>query len=183
MITVTLKKLVKMNCYTQGEDFNTLMTHMGKYWDTLDDTEISLTEIARLTSIDYAIDCLEATPELHKMWRKFSLWCVEPVIFLISIPSCRIAYETSIKFMNDDVTLEELEKKHYLAACDHSQYTENNYDVNFLADQMAIYFSEPNFYDCISKSYNQYPEAMKILGYRFDFSQNKVNRKFLEFIS
>jgi len=85
--------------------------------------------------------------------------------------------------MNDGVTLEELEKKRYLAACDHTNYTENNYYVNYLADQMAINFSEPNFYDCVYNCYNLYPEAMKIFGYKFDFSQNKINTKFLEFVS
>lgn len=183
MITVTLKKLVSMRCYTQCQEFNTLMSYMGTYWDTLDDTEISLAEIARLTSIDYAIDCLEATPEHHKMWRKFGLWCVEPVAFLISIPSCRIAYETSIKFINDEITFDELKKKQYLAACEHTAHTEENYNSdNFSADQMAVNFAEANFYDCVYKCYNHYPEAMKILGYSFEFSENKINKKFLEVV-
>jgi hypothetical protein len=184
MITVTLKKLVTMRCYTQCEEFDTLMTYMGTNWDTLDDTEISLAEIARLTSIEYAIDCSEATTELHKTWRKFGLWCVEPVAFLISIPSCRIAYETSIKFINDEVTFDELKKKQYLAACEHTSHTEENYDgVNFSADQMAVNFAEPNFYECVYSCYNHYAEAMKILGYSFDSAKNKINKKFLEAIS
>ena len=183
MITVTLKKLVTMRCYTQCEEFDTLMTYMGTNWDTLDETELSLAEIARLTSIDYAIDCLEATPEHHKMWRKFGLWCVEPVAFLISIPSCRIAYETSIKFINDEVTFDELKKKQYLAACEHTSYTEYNYYVDFSADQMAVNFAEPKFYDCVYSCYNHYAEAMKILGYSFDSAKNKINKKFLEVVS
>ena len=62
-------------------------------------------------------------------------------------------------------------------------YTENNYYVNFSADQMAVNFAEANFYDCVSSCYNHYAEAIKILGYSFDSAKNKINKKFLEVVS
>ena len=82
------------------------MNHLGKDWDTIDDTILSFAEIVEVTNFEFAIDCTDANPEFHKTWRKFGLWCGEPIAFLISIPSCREAYKTAIKFVNDEVSLE-----------------------------------------------------------------------------
>jgi hypothetical protein len=184
MITLNLKKLLDTGCHIYYQNhFNTLMSHMGKTWETIDNTEISLLDIVRLTDIEFGIDCMEATPEHHKMWRQFGLWCIQPVVFLISIPSCREAYETSIKFINDEVSIEVLKEKHYKAACEQNIYSEGNYYVHFSSDEMALNFSEPYFFDCAYKCYNHYPQAMNPLGISFDYAQKKINKKFIEIIS
>lgn len=184
MIILTLRKLVDTGCHIcHQKQFYTLMSHMGKTWETIDNTEISLLEIIRLTDIDFGLDCMEANPEHQKMWRQFGLWCIEPVVFLISIPSCREAYETSIKFINDEVSIEVLKEKHYVAACEQNIYSEGNYYVNFSSDEMALNFSEPDFFDCAYKCYNHYPQAMNPLGISFDNAQKKINKRFIDMIS
>ena len=184
MIHVTLEQLYNTGYHIYyGDNFNTLMSHMGKTWKTIDNTEISLIDIIKLTDVNFGLDCMEATLEHHKIWRKFGLWCIEPIVFLISIPSCLEAYKTSVKFINDEVSINDLKEKQHLAACDLNTYSDGNYNVNFSSDEMAVNFSEPFFYDCAYKCFMHYPQAMEIIGIDFDYSKNKVKNKFLEIIS
>jgi hypothetical protein len=184
MLTTTLKQLICGGSnIVQREDFITLMNHLGKNWDTIDDTIISYAEIVELTNFEYAIDCTDANPEFHKTWRKFCLWCGEPIAFLISLSSCREAYETAIKFVNDEVSLEVMKAIHFKAACEQGISEDGNSGMEFEADQMAVDVSNPDVHTCIYNCINRYPLGMNRLGYEFEYSERKLKKKFLEIVS
>ena len=184
MLTTTLKKLFHGGSnIVQREYFIALMNHLGKDWDTIDDTILSFAEIVEVTNFEFAIDCTDANPEFHKTWRKFGLWCGEPIAFLISIPSCREAYKTAIKFVNDEVSLEVMKAVHFKASCEQGIENGDHLGMEFESDQMAVDVSNPDVFTCIYNCFNRYALDMNRLGYDFEYSERKLKKKFLEIVS
>ena len=183
MLTTSLQKLFNCGSWIHAtEYFQNLINHHGKSYLTLDEEPIDFTELLKLTSLEFAIDCTSSRSDLHKTWREFSLWCYQPFINYVTFKSCINAVSVAESFQVDLVTLEELAVAYQQAFTERLSSNDTTFGVDYYANILACGASNPNIEQSISNCFNAYALAMDKLGVPFEKAEQLQKAKFLDLV-
>lgn len=158
------------------------MKHHGKSYLTLDEEAIDFSEVVRLTSLEFAIDCTSSRSDLHRTWREFSLWCCQPFLIHITVKSCIEAVAIAEKFQANLATLEELTAAYQKAFTERLNSHDATFGVEYFANQLACDASNPNIEQSISECFNAYALGMNKLGVPFQKAEELQRAKFLDLV-
>jgi hypothetical protein len=183
MLTTSLQKLFNCGSWIHDtEHFQNLMRHLGKSSLTLDEEAIDFSELVKITSIEFAIDCTSSRSDLHKTWREFSLWCCQPFLNYVTVKSCLDAVAVAERFQVGLATLEELTDAHQQAFTERLNSHNADFGVEYFANQLACDASNPNIEQSISECFNAYALAMDKLGIPFEKAEQLQKAKFLDLV-
>lgn len=184
MLTTSLQRLFDCGSWIyQTKHFDSLMKHYGKSWQTIDDTEISFIEILELTDLEYAIDCTSSRLDLHRKWREYAIWCCEPLAHYITLPSANTALTSSKKFIDDEISLEDLSRIFQSAYDDQSNDKSDHLSLSYCANRIAIDSANPQIDTCISNCFNTSALGMDRLGLPIKSFESKQRAKFIALVS
>ena len=184
MLTTSLQRLFDCGSWIyQTKHFDLLMKHFGTTWQTMDDSEISFIDILELTDFEYAIDCTSSRLDLHKTWREFSVWCCEPLAFYITLSSANITLTSAKKFINDEISIEELTKIFKVASNDRSDDCSYPQGLSDCANSIAIDSANPNIDTCITNCFFTSHLGLITIGLLTKSFESKQRAKFISLIS
>jgi hypothetical protein len=184
MLTTSLQRLFECGSWVyQTKQFDLLMKHFGATWKTIDDSEISFSDILELTDLEYVIDCTSSRIDLHKTWREFSVWCCEPLAYYITLPSCKIALDSANKFINDEISIDELSYIFQLAYDDQSNDISDHLSLSYCANRIAMDSANPQIDTCITNCFNTSALGMDRLGLQIKSFESMQRAKFIALVS
>lgn len=184
MLTTSLQRLFDCGSWIyQTKHFDSLMKHYGKSWQTMDDNEMSFIDILELTDLEYAIDCTSSRLDLHKTWREYAVWCCDPLAYYITLPSANSALTSAKKFIEDEISLEELSRIFQSAYDDQSCDSSNLLSLSYCANRIAIDSANPQIDTCISNCFNTSALGMDRLGLSIKSFESKQRAKFISLVS
>ena len=184
MIKTSLLRLSKCGswiCNTQH--FHLLMKHFDTTWETIDESEISFIDILELTDLEFALDCTSSRPDLHKTWREFAVWCCDPIAFYITLPSAQIAFTSAKKYINDEISLEELTKFFKIAFYDKHNDCSYSQGLADCANSVAIDSANPDIDTCVTDCFRTAHLGMISIGLLTKSFESKQRAKFISLIS
>lgn len=183
MLTTSLKRLFNLGSWVyETKQFHALMNHFGKNYLTIDDAPISFELITRITDIEFAIDCTSSRPDQHKVWRSFSVWCCQPFISFITVPSCLDALKVAEDFVNGLATTDRLSAAHEKAYLDRFGTGASVTSLEDLANSLSCHSCNPNFEQSINECFNGYALGMGRLGMSISRAEELQSNKFLELV-
>ena len=184
MLTTSLQRLFECGSWIyQTKHFDLLMKHFGATWQTIEDFELSFIDILELTDFEYAIDCTSSRLDLHKTWREFSVWCCEPLAYYITLPSCKISLDSANKFINDEITINELSYIFQLAYDDQSNDISDHLSLSYCANRIAMDSANPQIDTCITNCFNTSALGMDRLGLSIKSFESMQRSKFISLVS
>lgn len=184
MLTTSLQRLFECGSWVyQTKHFDLLMKHFGATWQTIDDSEIAFIDILELTNFEYAIDCTSSRLDLHKTWREFAVWCCEPLSYYITLQSCDVALTSAKKFIDNEISLEELTKIFQIAYDDQSYDCSDHLSLSYCANRIAMDSANPQIDTCITNCFNTSALGMDRLGLPIKSFESKQRAKFISLVS
>ena len=183
MLTTSLQRLFDSGNFHGMKNFDLLMKHYGKTYHSIDDSPIHFSELIELIDLEYAIDCTYSRLDLHKIWREFAVWCCEPLACYITIPTCHVALFSAKKFINDEISLEELTEIYETAYEDQTNDISDHLTLSYCANRIAMDAAHPHIDTCITNCYNTSALGLNRLGLSFEFIKVKQRDKFLSLVS
>ena len=184
MLTTSLQRLFECGSWIyQTKHFDLLMKHFGATWQTIEDFELSFIDILELTDFEYAIDCTSSRLDLHKTWREFSVWCCEPLAYYITLQSANIAFTSAKKFIQDEISLEELTMIFQVAYDDQSNDYSDHLSLSFCANRIAMESANPQIDTCIKNCFNTSALGMDRLGLQIKSFESMQRSKFIALVS
>lgn len=179
MLTTSLQRLFDSGNFHGTKNFNLLMKHYGKTYQSIDDSPIHFSELIELFDLEYAIDCTYSRLDLHKLWREFAVWCCEPLSCYITIPSCSVALNSAKKFINDEISFDELTEVYKTAYEDQINDISDHLSLSHCANRIAMDAAHPHIDTCITNCFNTSALGLNRLGLPIEFFEAKQKDKFL----
>ena len=183
MLTTSLQRLFECGSWIyQTKQFDLLMRHFGATWQTMDDSEISFIDILELTDLEYVIDCTSSRLDLHKTWREYAVWCCEPLAYYITLPSANTALTSAKKFIEDEISLEDLSRIFQSAYDDQSCDSSDHLSLSYCANRIAVDSANPQIDTCVTNCFNTSALGMDRLGLSIKSFESKQRAKFISLV-
>jgi hypothetical protein len=120
---------------------------------------------------------------LHKIWREYAVWCCEPLATYITLPSAKNAFISAKKFIEDEISIEDLTKTFKVASNDRSNDCSYPQGLSDCANSIAIDSANPHIDTCISNCFNTSALGMDRLGFPIKSFESKQRAKFIALVS
>ena len=184
MLTTSLQRLFECGSWIhQSKHFDVLMKHYGKNWETMDESDVSFIDILELTDLEFAIDCTSSRQDLHRTWREFAVWCCEPLAYYITLSSSKIALDSASKFINDEISFDELSTNFRIAYDDQSTDISDHLSLSYCANRVAMDSANPKIDTCVANCFNTSALGMDRLGLPIKLFESKQKIKFISLVS
>jgi hypothetical protein len=159
MIYTSLEKMLSYGSYLHATpEFNKLMDFCGKDYLTLDysgtnETNLSFKQIADLTDLEYALQCVSTRLDLHKLWRSYAIWCASLLKDHVTLDECKVALAAAEEFQQDIISEAQLAEIHNIAWSANVHSNISCLSVEGSANYACVNASMPNVDGCIISAY------------------------------
>ena len=159
MIYTSLEKMLSYGSYLHATpEFKKLMDFCGKDYLTLDcsgsnETSISFKQIADLTDLEFALQCVSTRMDLHKLWRSYAIWCASLLKEHITLDECKVALVAAEEFQQDIICEAQLAEIHNIAGSANAHSNIKIFSVEGSANYACVEASMPNVDGCILSAY------------------------------
>jgi hypothetical protein len=165
MLFTSLQRLFQCGSWIYDtEEFHFLMKHCGKDYLTIDDKPLSYESILTLTNLEFTIGCTSSRPDLHKTWRAFSVWCCQPFVSYITVPSCAESFKVAQRYTRKRASKDRLKEAHDKAYSAKIRVNVPPQGIQDLANTLCCEAANPNFEESIRTCFYGYILGMDQLG-------------------
>lgn len=164
------------------KDFRFLMEHFGKDCLTLDDEPLSFDVLITLTSLEFAIDCTSSRPDLHQIWRKFSIWCCQPFVPYVTAPSCVRSLKVAEQYSVGSASVQQLADAYQEAVAGRFEEGVWGLSLEDCANSLSCEAANPNIEQSIHNCFNCYALGMSRLGMTIERAEKLQLEKFIDLV-
>jgi hypothetical protein len=183
MLFTSLQRLFECGSWIHDtKDFHFLMKHFGKDYLTLDDEPLSFAVLLKLTSLEFAIDCTSSRPDLHRIWREFSIWCCQPFVPYITAPACISSLKVAEKFTAGVASVQQLVDAYQEAVAGKFDERALGLSLEDCANSLSCEAANPNIEQSIHNCFNCYALGMRRLGMTIKRAEELQLQKFRDLL-